>query len=126
MATCQEVAQALGRDTWRDEPLWRRLMLRLHVWMCPHCRRYATQIQAIGAAARSLFREHPEDPDVLERIQQTALPPRLGVGFGRHRAIATSPLPRKKTAAVRTHVSEPWSGHSAPGTGTERVTAHIM
>ena len=73
MATCKEVAQALGRDAWRDEPLWRRLTLRLHVWMCPHCRRYATQIRAIGAATRSLFREHPEDPEVLERLQQTIL-----------------------------------------------------
>ena len=73
MATCKEVAQTLGRDAWRDEPLWRRLTLRLHLWMCPHCRRYATQIRAIGAAARSLFREQPEDPEVLERLQQTIL-----------------------------------------------------
>ena len=73
MATCKEVALVLGRETWRDEPPWRRLTLRFHLWMCPHCQRYATQIRAIGAAARSLFREHPEDPEVLERLQQTIL-----------------------------------------------------
>ena len=73
MTTCKEVAQAVGRDAWGDEPLWRRVSLRLHLWMCPHCRRYATQIRAIGAAARSLFRNHPEDPQVLERLQRTIL-----------------------------------------------------
>ena len=73
MATCKEVAETLGRDAWPDEPLWRRLALRLHLCVCPHCRRYAAQIRAIGAAARSLFREQPEDPEVLERLQQTIL-----------------------------------------------------
>ncbi len=73
MATCHDVARALGRDDWRDEPLWRRLTLRLHLWMCPHCRRYATQLRAIGAAVRNLFRAHPEDPRVLERLQRTIL-----------------------------------------------------
>ncbi len=73
MATCKDVARALGRDAWRDEPLWRRPTLRLHVWMCPHCRRYAAQLRAIGAAARNLFREYPEDARVLERLQRTIL-----------------------------------------------------
>ena len=121
MATCKEVAVTLGRDAWPDEPLWRRLALRLHLWMCPHCRRYAAQIRAIGSAARSLFREHPEDPGgSRSATTDNPAPPRLPVGVGRRRAIATSTLPCKKTASVRTHVSEPWSGHNAPGTGTER------
>ena len=41
--------------------------------MCTHCRRYAAQIRAIGTAARSLFREHGEDPKVLERLRETIL-----------------------------------------------------
>ena len=41
--------------------------------MCPHCRRYAAQIRAIGTAARSLLREHSEDPKVLERLRETIL-----------------------------------------------------
>ena len=73
MLTCKEVAESIGRDEWRDAPLWRRLALRLHLWMCPHCRRYAAQIRAIGMAARSMFRERGEDPKVLARLRETIL-----------------------------------------------------
>ena len=71
--TCKEAAEAIGRDEWRAAPPWRRLGLRLHLLMCAHCRRYAAQIRAIGTAARRLFREHGEDPKVLERLRETIL-----------------------------------------------------
>ena len=51
MLTCQAVATAIGRDEWRAAPRWRRVVLRLHLLMCPHCRRYAAQIRALGTAA---------------------------------------------------------------------------
>ncbi len=73
MLNCKDVATAIGRDEWRAAPPWRRLGLRLHLLMCPHCRRYAAQIRAIGTAARSLFREHGEDPHTLRRLQETIL-----------------------------------------------------
>ncbi len=41
--------------------------------MCPHCRRYAAQIRAIGTAVRSLIRAHGENPKTLERIKKTIL-----------------------------------------------------
>ena len=73
MLTCKDVATAIGRDEWRAAPRWRRLALRLHLLMCPHCRRYAAQIRALGTAARSLFREQGEDPTVLERLHEAIL-----------------------------------------------------
>ena len=73
MLTCKEVAESIGRDEWRDAPLWRRLALRLHLWMCPHCRRYAAQLRAIGMAARSMFRERGEAPKDLARLRETIL-----------------------------------------------------
>ncbi len=73
MLNCKDVATAIGRDEWRAAPRWRRLALRLHLLMCPHCRRYAAQIRAIGAAARRLFQEHGEDPQTLERLQEAIL-----------------------------------------------------
>ena len=71
MLTCKDVATAIGRDEWRIASWRRRLALRLHLLMCSHCRRYAAQIQAIGTAARSLFREG-EDPKGLERNSSEA------------------------------------------------------
>ncbi len=41
MLTCKDVATAIGQDEWRTAPRWRRLALRLHLLLCPHCRRYA-------------------------------------------------------------------------------------
>ncbi len=73
MLTCKDVATAIGRDEWRAAPRWRRLALRLHLLMCPHCRRYAAQRRAIGTAVRSLIRAHGENPKTLERIQKTIL-----------------------------------------------------
>ena len=80
MLTCKDVATAIGQDEWRTVPWWRGLALRLHLLMCPHCRRYAAQIRAIGTAARSLFREHRrpfrehgEDRKVLARLHETIL-----------------------------------------------------
>ncbi len=73
MPTCKDVATAIGQDDLRTAPRWRGLALRLHLLMCPHCRCYADQIRAIGTAARSLLREHREDPKVLERLHATIL-----------------------------------------------------
>ena len=73
MPTCKDVATAIGQDELRTVPWWRGLAVRLHLLMCPHCRRYAAQIRAIGTATRRLFREHGEDPQTLERLQETIL-----------------------------------------------------
>ena len=73
MLTCKDVATAIGRDEGRAAPRWRRLALRLHLLMCPHCRRYAAQIRAVGTAVRSLIRAQGENPKTLERLKKTIL-----------------------------------------------------
>jgi len=73
MLTCNDVAEAIGRDEWRAVPGWRGLALQLHLLMCPHCRGYAAQIRAIGTAVRSLCRKQGEDPKLLERLQEAIL-----------------------------------------------------
>ena len=73
MRTCKDVATAIGQDDLRTVPWWRGLALRLHLLMCPHCRRYAAQVRAIGTATRRLIREPGEDPQTLKRLQDTIL-----------------------------------------------------
>ena len=73
MLTCKDVAKAIGQDEWLTASWRRRLALRVHLLMCRHCRRYATQIRAIGTAARRLFREQGEDPKALARLQERIL-----------------------------------------------------
>ena len=73
MPTCKDVATAIGKDDVRTMRWWRRVALRVHLLMCPHCRRYAAQIRAIGTSARRLFRELGKDPQSLEQLRETIL-----------------------------------------------------
>ncbi len=62
-----------GLEVEPSAPRRRRLALRLHLLMCPHCRCYAAQIRAVGTAVRSLIRAQGENPKTLERIRRTTL-----------------------------------------------------
>ncbi len=65
MMSCQETTRAIASEL--ADAGWRqRLSVRLHLLMCRHCRRYAAQLSAIGAAARQVFGEEPSPPDDLE------------------------------------------------------------
>ena len=73
MLTCKEVTRAIASDELVSAGWQRRLAVRLHLFMCRHCRLYAAQIQAIGAAARSLFGRQEDDPRTLERLERGIL-----------------------------------------------------
>lgn len=51
MMTCREVT-ALAHDRLDGVPPRRRLAMRLHLWMCAHCRRALRQLEAAVALAR--------------------------------------------------------------------------
>ena len=70
MPSCKEVTTAVASDELARRPWGERLMMRLHLMMCWHCRRYAAQLAAIGDAARRLYRRQPP-PD--ESLQQSIL-----------------------------------------------------
>ena len=75
MPNCKEVAGLLASEC-LEETTWRkRLSVRFHLMMCRHCRRYAAQLQAIGATAARILgpRAKMEDPDVLQRLENAIL-----------------------------------------------------
>lgn len=68
MLTCREVARLVASgDTVRRSTMSRALV-RLHIMMCRHCRRYEAELQALGQAVRM---EYPEevDPERIARLQ---------------------------------------------------------
>ena len=70
MRTCKDVATAIGQDDLRTVPWWRGLALRLHLLMCPHCRRYAAQIPSHrhgGPTPVPGARRRPEGPRAAQR-----------------------------------------------------------
>jgi hypothetical protein len=73
MMTCKEVHELVASDALAEAGLRQRLGLKLHLFMCRHCRNYVAQIRTIGAAAHELFREGLWDRDALDRLEADIL-----------------------------------------------------
>jgi len=73
MMSCKDVHELVSSEAQAEAGLRRRIGLRLHLFMCKHCRAYVGQIRAIGDGARKLFREGPWDRDALDRLQADIL-----------------------------------------------------
>ncbi len=75
MLKCKEITELIGSEGLEEQPIRRRLSVRLHLLMCRHCRSYAGQLRSIGEAARGLFGRESEssDPTVEERLKRTIL-----------------------------------------------------
>jgi hypothetical protein len=77
MLTCKEVSrtiatEALVTTTWR-----RKLSIRLHLFLCNQCRRYADQLRGIGAAVRDGVGERALNIEARNRLRDsivTAIP----------------------------------------------------
>ena len=70
MLSCTEVARLLASDQLQDANWIRRLSLRMHLTMCRHCRRYAKQLDLIGAEARQSWTATDADESALQRIER--------------------------------------------------------
>ncbi len=73
MPNCKEVARLIASDelaaaAWSD-----RALVRLHLLMCRHCRGYAAQLRAIGAAARDQADLGVVDRAAFEQLQSSIL-----------------------------------------------------
>ena len=75
MLRCREVTQLVATEGLRDAPLRTRLLVRLHLGMCRHCRRYQRELNAIGNAvrrnARAVFDANSTAADRVQRIHAT-------------------------------------------------------
>ena len=73
MPNCKAVARLIASDelaaaAWSD-----RALVRLHLLMCRHCRGYAAQLRAIGAATRDRFDLSVVDQAAFEQLQSSIL-----------------------------------------------------
>lgn len=78
MVSCKEVTRKIASDEFAEAGWKERLAIRLHLLGCHHCRRYAAQLRAIGAAARNLLGSRSQDPSALERLERQILERSLG------------------------------------------------
>ncbi len=60
----------VASDQLQDANWIRRLSFRIHLAMCRHCRRYAKQLDLIGAEARQSWNATDADESALQRIER--------------------------------------------------------
>jgi hypothetical protein len=82
MLSCKEAARLVSEQLDRKLPFWRRASLRLHVFICRACTRYARQLRALDQAVSRKYREgfaaeSPEhlSPQAIERIKTSLRSP---------------------------------------------------
>ena len=73
MPNCKEVVRLIASDELADAVWLDRALVRLHLMMCRHCKGYAAQLRAIGAAARDRFGSDVVDRASFEKLQSSIL-----------------------------------------------------
>ncbi len=73
MPNCKEVARLIASDELADAVWSERALVRLHLLMCRHCKGYAAQLRAIGAAARDRWDSGVADRASFEKLQSSIL-----------------------------------------------------
>ncbi len=73
MPNCKEVVRLIASDELADAVWANRALVQLHLLMCRHCRGYAAQLRAIGAAARDRWDLGVADRAAFEKLQNSIL-----------------------------------------------------
>ena len=73
MPNCKEVTRLIASDELADASWSYRVLVRLHLLMCRHCRGYAAQLRAMGAAARDRWDLGVADGAAFEQLQSSLL-----------------------------------------------------
>ncbi len=73
MPNCKEVVRLIASDELADAVWLDRALVRLHLMMCCHCKGYAAQLRAIGAATRDRSDSDVADRAAFEQLQSSIL-----------------------------------------------------
>lgn len=69
MLTCKEVVKIVSSE---DRPSWsRKLKVRIHLFICDHCRRYVKQLEHLGEGFRRVFQStaNSVQTEEIQRIE---------------------------------------------------------
>jgi hypothetical protein len=69
MLSCKQVTWMFSSGELEEATWLRRLSARMHFFLCRHCRRYESQIRAVGAIANKAYGSTPDDPATLHRLE---------------------------------------------------------
>ena len=60
MLTCRDVSRLVSDAMDRELPLTARIRVRMHLLLCPPCKRYEDQVHLLRQTARHLYRHVTE------------------------------------------------------------------
>ena len=78
MLNCRELTRLIASDELAEARWLVRMGGWLHLLMCRHCRRYATEIRSLGTGARRAWRPEAEDSAGLDQLERRILERCLG------------------------------------------------
>ena len=67
MLSCKDLVENADAYLEGDLPWWERAQIRVHLWMCSHCRRYVQQLGATIAALRAM--PAPDGPPLQDEAR---------------------------------------------------------
>jgi hypothetical protein len=70
MPTCRDVSRSIAAGDVDCLPIFRRLLVGLHVRMCGRCARFARELRRIGQAARTRWSPTAQDREALDRVER--------------------------------------------------------
>ena len=73
MRTCSEVTRLVSSDELAEAGWVGRLATRMHLLLCRHCRRYASQIRSVGSLARSGWAPTEDELEAGRRLEADLL-----------------------------------------------------
>ncbi len=73
MLNCRDVARSLASEEQTDAGRRHSLAIRLHLLMCRHCRRYASQLDLLGRATKKAMQPGPEELELKRRLEKTLM-----------------------------------------------------
>lgn len=72
MLTCRDVSRLVSDKLERELPKLTRWRMRLHLLLCPQCKRYAQQVEFMHQVAADLFRELRDEIPGTVGLSETA------------------------------------------------------
>mgnify|MGYP000043881333 FL=1 len=60
MFTCKQVSNSLNQKNFQDFPLWKRVLIKLHVKCCVFCGKYNSQVIDTHNMCRELIKNEKE------------------------------------------------------------------
>ena len=69
MLSCREVTRLVASDELATAHWRRRFAVRLHQFLCRHCRRYMKQLQSLGSSTRKAL-DAEIDTAAVERLER--------------------------------------------------------